>query len=92
MSWPCFALSSREEWKVEDDQFILQDFYDAILKLFEDEGVVETLKMVEEGLVFFCDVRNTSESNKFINFTDDSQVSKRRDVLDAVNLLSMKEA
>lgn len=32
-----FALSSCEEWGVEDGQFILQDFYHAILELFEDE-------------------------------------------------------
>lgn len=41
-----FALSSCEEWGVEDGQFILQDFYHAILELFEDEEdkwVVETL-------------------------------------------------
>ena len=41
-----FALSSCEEWGVEDGQFILQDFYEAILELFEDEEdewVVDTL-------------------------------------------------
>lgn len=41
-----FALSSCEEWGVEDGQFILQDFYEAILELFEDEEdewVVKTL-------------------------------------------------
>lgn len=32
-----FALSSCEEWGAEDGQFILQDFYHAIIELFEDE-------------------------------------------------------
>ena len=50
-----FALSSCEEWGAEDGQFILQDFYQAILELFddeEDEWAVDTLAWWNECIVY----------------------------------------
>jgi hypothetical protein len=47
-------LSSCEEWGAEDGLFILQDFYQAVLELFddeEDEWVIETLAWWNEYVV-----------------------------------------
>jgi hypothetical protein len=48
-------LSSCEEWGAEDGQFILEDFFHAVLELFEDEEdewVVGTLDWWNEYDIF----------------------------------------
>ena len=65
-----FALCSCEQWGAEDGQFILRNFYIAILELFGDVWVIETLAWWNECLIIYLSIRIPAVSEQGLNRHD----------------------